>query len=87
MEFVIAMQEAIDRFNKDMLSFDFILRVGYNCGPLTAGVIGTSKMMYDIWGDTVNIASRMDSTGTPGRVQVGSVTYTIHELLTYSVLQ
>ncbi|EDV20503.1 uncharacterized protein TRIADDRAFT_31746 [Trichoplax adhaerens] len=70
MEFVIAMQEAVTKFNQDMLQFDFILRVGYNCGPLTAGVIGTSKMMYDIWGDTVNIASRMDSTGTPGRVQV-----------------
>jgi len=45
-------------------------RVGINCGPVVAGVIGTKKFIYDIWGDTVNLASRMESTGVPGRVQV-----------------
>ena len=47
-------------------------RVGINCGPVVAGVIGTKKFIYDIWGDTVNLASRMESTGVPGRVQVSA---------------
>jgi adenylate cyclase len=46
------------------------IRLGVNCGPVTAGVIGTQKFIYDLWGDTVNVASRMESTGVPGRVQV-----------------
>jgi class 3 adenylate cyclase len=45
-------------------------RIGVHCGPVVAGVIGTRKFIYDIWGDTVNLASRMESTGVPGRVQV-----------------
>ena len=45
-------------------------RVGIHCGPVVAGVIGTKKFIYDIWGDTVNLASRMESLGVPGRVQV-----------------
>ncbi|TAK03112.1 MAG: adenylate/guanylate cyclase domain-containing protein [Chloroflexota bacterium] len=50
--------------------FGIRFRVGMNCGPVVAGVIGTKKFIYDIWGDTVNLASRMESTGVPGRVQV-----------------
>ena len=46
------------------------LRIGIASGPVTAGVIGARKFSYDIWGDTVNIASRMESTGVPGRIQV-----------------
>jgi class 3 adenylate cyclase len=45
-------------------------RIGIHCGPVVAGVIGTRKFIYDVWGDTVNIASRMESLGVPGRVQV-----------------
>jgi class 3 adenylate cyclase len=47
-------------------------RIGIHCGPVVAGVIGTRKFIYDVWGDTVNIASRMESTGVPGRIQVSS---------------
>ena len=46
------------------------LRVGINSGPLIAGVIGAKKFSYDIWGNTVNVAARMESTGVPGRIQV-----------------
>ncbi|XP_053682763.1 adenylate cyclase type 9 isoform X1 [Sabethes cyaneus] len=71
-DFAIAMQQVVDSFNRDLLEFNLIMRVGYNFGDVTAGVIGTSKLYYDIWGDAVNVASRMDSTGVPGRIQVGS---------------
>ncbi|HEX5148345.1 MAG TPA: adenylate/guanylate cyclase domain-containing protein [Candidatus Limnocylindrales bacterium] len=45
-------------------------RIGIHCGAVVAGVIGTKKFIYDVWGDTVNMASRMESLGVPGRVQV-----------------
>ena len=45
-------------------------RIGINCGPVVAGVIGTKKFIYDVWGDTVNLAARMESLGIPGRIQV-----------------
>ena len=46
------------------------IRVGVHCGSLIAGVIGKSRFAYDKWGETVNLASRMESTGLPGRVQI-----------------
>lgn len=70
-EFALAMQDVVAAFNKDLLEFDLILRIGFNVGDVTAGVIGTSKLHYDIWGDAVNVASRMDSTGVPGCIQCG----------------
>jgi len=50
-------------------------RVGLNSGPVVGGVIGTSKFVFDIWGDAVNTASRMESTGVPGRIQIGPASY------------
>lgn len=73
MNFAVAMQNVVKDFNKDLLEFNLILRIGFNVGDVTAGVIGTSKLHYDIWGDAVNVASRMDSTGVAGRIQLGAV--------------
>lgn len=50
------------------------LRIGINTGPVVAGVIGRSKFIYDLWGDAVNVASRMESTGDPGMVQITDAT-------------
>ncbi|XP_074650513.1 adenylate cyclase type 9-like [Tubulanus polymorphus] len=74
MDFCIDMHKALDRFNESIFNFDFIMKIGFNYGEVTAGVIGTTKLLYDIWGDTVNIASRMYSTGEGGRVQVTAQT-------------
>jgi adenylate cyclase len=51
------------------------LRIGINSGPVVAGIIGTHKFAYDLWGDTVNTASRMESEGVPGSIQVSLATY------------
>jgi class 3 adenylate cyclase len=73
-EFALDMQEEIKKFNaeKDQA---FSLRIGINTGPVVAGVIGLKKFIYDLWGDAVNTASRMESHGIPGYIQVSSTTY------------
>ncbi|XP_065334949.1 adenylyl cyclase 78C isoform X2 [Cloeon dipterum] len=68
-EFAVAMQQRLDELN--MHSFNnFKLRVGIACGPVVGGVIGARKPVFDVWGNTVNEASRMDSTGLEGKIQV-----------------
>ncbi|XP_054849130.1 adenylate cyclase type 9 [Eublepharis macularius] len=82
-EFAKEMMQVVDDFNNNMLWFNFKLRIGFNHGPLTAGVIGTTKLLYDIWGDTVNIASRMDTTGVECRIQVSEESYRILSKMGY----
>lgn len=68
-DFAIAMRHRLDDVNTHSFNH-FRLRVGLSCGSLVGGVIGARKPVYDIWGNTVNEASRMDSTGAMGCIQV-----------------
>jgi class 3 adenylate cyclase len=53
----------------------FEIRIGIHTGSVVAGIVGTKKFAYDIWGDTVNLASRMESSGEVGRINISATTY------------
>uniref|UniRef100_A0A8C2RSY0 adenylate cyclase n=1 Tax=Capra hircus TaxID=9925 RepID=A0A8C2RSY0_CAPHI len=82
-EFSTALMSKLDGINRHSFN-SFRLRVGINHGPVIAGVIGARKPQYDIWGNTVNVASRMESTGELGKIQVTEETCTILQGLGYS---
>ena len=73
-QLALEMLQALVDFNA-LTGKNVQLRIGMSSGSVVAGVIGTSKFAYDIWGDPVNMASRMEKTGLPGEIQVSEVTY------------
>jgi class 3 adenylate cyclase/HAMP domain-containing protein len=75
-EMALEMQVSIQKF-KRLDGSPFLLRIGIHTGQAIAGVIGTKKFIYDLWGDTVNVASRMESHGVAGCIQVTEATYQI----------
>uniref|UniRef100_A0AAX7SS60 Adenylate cyclase type 2 n=1 Tax=Astatotilapia calliptera TaxID=8154 RepID=A0AAX7SS60_ASTCA len=81
-EFAFALVGKLDVINKHSFN-DFRLRIGINHGPVIAGVIGAQKPQYDIWGNSVNVASRMETTGLLGKIQVTEETREILTKLGY----
>ncbi len=73
-EMALRMQEHVTAYGKT-LGEPLEIRIGIHTGPVVAGVIGRRKFIYDIWGDTVNTASRLESHGLPGRIQISQETY------------
>lgn len=73
-QLALDMGEALRGYNRSH-GTELGMRIGINAGPAVAGVIGVKRFLYDVWGDTVNIASRMESTGAPGEIQVTEAVY------------
>ena len=69
-KYALRIREQLNYVNEHSFN-NFQIRIGINIGPIVAGVIGAKKPQYDIWGNAVNVASRMDSTGVVGKIQVG----------------
>ncbi|XP_034533153.1 adenylate cyclase type 2-like [Notolabrus celidotus] len=83
-EFAIALMGKLEFINTHSFN-NFKLRIGINLGPVIAGVIGAHKPQYDIWGNSVNVASRMDSTGVLDKIQVTEETSQMVESVGYGV--
>lgn len=79
-QIILAAEEIIDFVEqpKNRLlenQINFMVRIGVNSGSIVAGIVGTKKFAYDIWGDTVNIASRMESNSETGKINISENTY------------
>ncbi|MEE8298024.1 MAG: adenylate/guanylate cyclase domain-containing protein [Thermodesulfobacteriota bacterium] len=75
-DFALEMRESLPKFHTEN-NQSVSMRTGIHTGPAVAGVIGTKKFIYDVWGDTVNTASRMESHGVGGEIQVSEATYKV----------
>uniref|UniRef100_A0A8C9WA37 Adenylate cyclase type 6 n=1 Tax=Scleropages formosus TaxID=113540 RepID=A0A8C9WA37_SCLFO len=75
-DYAMRLREQMKYINEHSFN-NFQMKIGLNIGPVVAGVIGARKPQYDIWGNTVNVASRMDSTGVPDRIQVTTDMYQV----------
>ncbi|MBO5606746.1 MAG: hypothetical protein J5930_06375 [Treponema sp.] len=73
-DFAKGMFEDLAEYNKTA-KIPFNMRIGINCGPVNAGVIGKTKFVYDVWGNTVNVASRMETACNPGKIRVSQSVY------------
>jgi class 3 adenylate cyclase len=74
----IAMQQMVEKFKQERIAAGkpyFEMRIGIHTGPVVAGVVGIKKFQYDIWGDTVNLAARMEQSGVPGKINISQHTY------------
>jgi len=77
-EAAIAMQQEVEKLKQERVTSNkphFELRIGIHTGPVVAGVVGIKKFQYDIWGDTVNLAARMEQSGVPGKINISRHTY------------
>ena len=78
--FALGLREAVAEIGRERQAAGrpvFPIRIGLHSGPLVAGVIGEQRFLYDLWGDTVNTASRMESKGEPGRINVSASTHAL----------
>lgn len=81
-QFAVRMMQVLERLNAETFPNcvePYKLRIGISHGEVTAGVVGAQKPLYDIWGDAVNMASRMDTTGIPGTIQITTATAAVLE--------
>lgn len=85
-DFALALKDTLNNINRESFN-NFVLKMGINHGPITSGVIGARKPHFDIWGNTVNVASRMESTGKAGNIQVVKETADILETFGFTLEQ
>lgn len=85
LDFASKIMQQTDKLNKELFGPDIKLRIGIAHGNIVAGVVGSKKPLYDVWGDAVNMASRMDSTGVIDRIQIIDRTADIVEKIGYDL--